>query len=259
MGALFHPEYLKGDSKAFPAHIQLDFKFDDKNQIICLPMPQNFLNPNTVQWNGDTSLITMDEAGGYVEKFVGKQFENALNEAHERRIRSGNPLNESAEEKRLQEQFNKTRNVSNLIKSASKPAMQAAGVAPNPYLAQIFEGVNFRNFSFSFEFIPFAVKDCEKILEIIKTFRKCSLPKLPIVYSPIVNYPGTVQIQCMFGDGENKRVPKFKECVITNLEINYTGQDEWTMLNNGFPAKTVINAIFSETSIVVKKDIEEGF
>lgn len=53
------------------------------------------------------------------------------------------------------------------------------GVMANPYLAQIFRGVNFRNFSFSFRLVPLSEDDCDIILDIIKTFRKHALPSGP--------------------------------------------------------------------------------
>ena len=99
-----------------------------------------------------------------------------------------------------------------------------SGMLPNPYLSQLFRGVDFRNFQYTFRFVPFTPADCDNIKEIITVFRKWALPAGPAGggASPYLQYPGEVDVQYQFQDGENTYIHKFKRSVITSLDIDYT-------------------------------------
>lgn len=132
------------------------------------------------------------------------------------------------------------------------------GMLLNPYLAQLFRGVDFRNFQYAFRFVPYSLSDCETIKEIHTIFRKWALPSGPAGGggSPYLNYPGEVDIQYQFQDGENEYIHRFKRSVITSIDIDYTGAGMWTMMRNGFPTETVMNISLSEIEIVVREDVE---
>jgi len=132
------------------------------------------------------------------------------------------------------------------------------GMLLNPYLAQLFRGVDFRNFQYTFRFVPYSMADCETIKEILTIFRKWALPSGPAGGggSPYLNYPGEVDIQYQFQDGENEYIHRFKRSVITSIDIDYTGAGMWTMMRNGFPTETVMNISLSEIEIVVREDVE---
>lgn len=129
----------------------------------------------------------------------------------------------------------------------------------NPYLSQIFRGVDFRNFQYTFRFVPFTLSDCDTIKEIITIFRKWALPSGPAGGggSPYLNYPGEVDIQYQFQDGENIYIHRFKRSVITSLDFDYTGAGMWTMMRNGFPTETVMNIALSEIQIIVREDVQD--
>lgn len=132
------------------------------------------------------------------------------------------------------------------------------GMLLNPYLSQIFRGVDFRNFQYTFRFVPYNLADCDLIKEIITIFRKWALPSGPAGggQSFYLNYPGEVDIQYQFQDNENDYIHRFKRSVITGIDIDYTGAGMWTMMRNGFPTETVMNVKLSEIQIVVREDVE---
>lgn len=137
---------------------------------------------------------------------------------------------------------------------------QAAGMMLNPYLTQVFRAIDFRNFQYTFRFVPFAPSDCDTILEIINTFRKWALPEGEQGGASVfLGYPGEVEIEYIFEGGGNPYLHKFKRSVITSIDVNYTGAGMWTMMRNGFPTETVMNVTFSEIQIIVRKDVENGY
>lgn len=135
-----------------------------------------------------------------------------------------------------------------------------AGMMLNPYLTQIFRGVDFRNFQFTFRFVPFSEGDCDTIQNILKTFRKWALPEGPQGGASVyLHYPGEVEIEYIFNGGPNEFIHKFKRSVITSIDIDYTGAGMWTMMRNGFPTETVMRVSLSEIQIVVRKDVDAGY
>jgi hypothetical protein len=129
------------------------------------------------------------------------------------------------------------------------------GAIVNPFLTQIFRGVNFRNFAYEFNLTPFHPEDCQTILDIVKTFRKWALPAGEATDWKL-GYPGEVEIQYQFFGEENPWIHKFKRSVITSIDVVYTGAGQWGMMRNGFPAETVIKLTLSEIEIVTRPDVE---
>lgn len=243
MAELYYPTLL-ADTEAYPANIMFTF-YERKDtssssikDIVHLYMPENFGQPSTVSWDQFSKL----ESTGNLVTNIGKVI----------------PGGDSAMVRKFQSFLNKYGNVASDIIGRVK---KGSGTMFNPYIAQDFKGVDFRKFQFSFTFVPFSMNDCERIKEILNIFRKWSLPSGPFggANSAFLNYPGEVEIQYQFGDGENPWIHRFKRSVITTLDINYTGAGQWTMMRNGFPTETTMTIALGEIQIVVREDIEEGY
>lgn len=156
---LYYPELLT-NKDAFPANIHFTFyermstKESQMRDQVHLYMPEQFGQPNTVSWDSFQggqavigALIQGSEAiGGGTGKLVAQTL------------------------KTLQ-------NVSN--SPAGDLAQLKTGTLLNPYLAQLFRGVNFRNFQYTFRFVPYSLNDCVNIKEILTIFRKWALPSGP--------------------------------------------------------------------------------
>jgi hypothetical protein len=243
---LWYPDLLQ-DGEAFPCHVLFTFfkrdstKSSDLQDQVHLYMPEDFGQPNTLSW--DSSFRAGQQLLSAAASGVGGL---------------GSLI--------------KSPGVSNFLKSASSAmhgvgnvstdlAGVATGMIPNPYLTQMFRGIDMRNFEFTFRFVPFRSQDCDTIHEIIKVFRKWSLPEGPDAggASFYLEYPGEVEVEYIFNGGNNVYLHKFKRSVITSLDVNYTGAGMWTMMRNGFPTETVMRVSFSEIQIVVRKDVEEGY
>ena len=239
MAHLYYPQLLT-EKQAFPANVHFTFyeRFSTKKSQmrdqIHLYMPEDFGQPNTITWDssfrGGQALI--GATSGAVNKLgaPGKVVAQLLRELQSS---TGGPT-------------------SDLISLKT-------GVMLNPYLSQIFRGVDFRNFQYTFRFVPYSENDCENIKQIITIFRKWALPSGPAGGggSPYLNYPGEIDIEYQWLDGSNRFIHRFKRSVITSIDINYTGASMWTMMRNGFPTETVMNISFSEIQIVVREDVEK--
>jgi hypothetical protein len=134
----------------------------------------------------------------------------------------------------------------------------AAGVATNPNILVMFQGLSRRNFQFQFVFIPSNEKESRNIRNIIKTFRFHSSPELLYGTSRFYLAPSTFDIEVFHKGKTNKNIPKFKTCALTNCEVNYSPRG-WSTYVDGMPAVVEMTLTFSEIEQVTRQDVEEGF
>lgn len=132
----------------------------------------------------------------------------------------------------------------------------ATGKIPNPYLTMVFRGVDFRSFSFVFKFTPYSEKDCDTIDNIIKTFRRNSLPEREGAF---FKYPKECEISYHWRGQENKYMHRFKRAVCTALDVDYTGAGMFSVMRNGFPSTIIVSTKWSEIEVVTAEDVDSDF
>lgn len=213
-------------------------------------MPENVANPNTVSWE-QGQLNVMAGIGG-VSSHVYSGTEAAVAKAAE----NGGGAGVTS----LNKKFKAAAAVSGLVKSAatgSNGILSATTKSTlNPYLTMLFRGVDFRTFEFTFKIYPHSEKDCNMIRDMINSLRIASLPK---VKGPIYQFPNEFEIRYKYGKQDNPYLPRFKRCVITKMDTNFTGAGQFITMRNGFPSEIVLNLQFSEIEIVQREDVEQRF
>lgn len=131
------------------------------------------------------------------------------------------------------------------------------GMAPNPLREQIFQGVNFRTFSFTYDFYPKSSSESNAIKEIIKTFKKKMHPEYKFD-KYIYKYPDEFCIT-LYSGGSTKFLPKIKPCVLSDLHVNYAPLGSFVSTRDGSPVKTSLTLVFKELGLLTKKEIDEGY
>lgn len=136
-------------------------------------------------------------------------------------------------------------------------AGKLSGLAPNPLREQIFRGVNFRQFSFSFDFYPKSPSESNSIKEIIKTFKTKMHPEYKFD-KYIYKYPDEFCIT-FYSGGNTTFMPKIKPCALTDMVIDYAPLGAFVSTSDGSPVKTSLRLMFKELGLLTKKDINEGY
>lgn len=166
---VYYPELLT-NTNAFPANIMFTFyersstTSSAATDIVHLYMPENFGQPSTVSWDhtfsgGQAVLGAAAGAAGGIGAIISKMGSKGA--------ALTNWLSSAAGA------------IRDYAAPSSDLAQLKAGMTLNPYLTQLFRGVDLRNFQFTFRLTPFTQGDCDKIYEIIKIFRRWSLPSGP--------------------------------------------------------------------------------
>ena len=143
-------------------------------------------------------------------------------------------------------------------------------LAQNPYEEQLFSGVDFRSFTFDFEFNAVSTKEFDAVKDIITMFRSHSRPTFAIEggSQALYSYPNEFAIKFLhldMGEGsrnsgqyiENTNLPRLHNCVLTNITTDYT-PDGWQAHSDGEPNLITMQLQFTETLKNTRIDIEEG-
>lgn len=135
-------------------------------------------------------------------------------------------------------------------------ALVGLGVARNPHLANIFQGVNFKTHSFQYKLIARSKKESDAIRDLIRNFKYHMAPSYKAGFNDhIFEYPSKFEIQMRAGD----YLFEFGESVLTAFNVNYTGEGGPAFFEQtNAPYAVTIDLSFTETSIVTKKEIRQG-
>jgi len=138
-------------------------------------------------------------------------------------------------------------------------ALSQAGLAINPKLQLLFEGIGFRSYSMAFTFTPYSAQEAEQVTNIINTFKKYAAPRVtkgatlgmffipPAIFEPKFYYNGV----------ENTKINAVKPSVIENIDVNYA-PNGWSTFGDGSPVQTTLTLQFRETEILDRDTLTTG-
>jgi hypothetical protein len=140
--------------------------------------------------------------------------------------------------------------------------ISARGYAINPQLQMIYRGIGFRNFQLDFTLSPRSKQEANDIDRIISTFKWHFAPSLQTGSessgSMFLIQPSIFNIQFMLGEKENEYLPKYGDCVLKNISVNYA-PNGWAAYEDGFPVQTQLSLQFEEMVILDKAKLQKGF
>ena len=161
----------------------------------------------------------------------------------------------------------------------------------NPYVEQVFNGINLRQFNFEWKLVPRNRGEHKAIQNIIKYLRAAAMPDTSETFadgssssaaqalqggvssatSGIENtdrwlvVPKLFHLQWKQPSGtELSSLPKIKKCVCKNVSVTYTPDAVWAthlLDDNGNPAPVAYNLRmdFGETEIIKSSDVTNGY
>jgi hypothetical protein len=153
---------------------------------------------------------------------------------------------------------------SNLVGAhgASDAAIQQQGYAINPQMQMIFRGMDFRQFQLSFLFTPSSSNEAATVNQIITTFKYHFSPSVLSASNAINGMffvpPAIFNLQFMFNASENLYLPKYGDCVLRDIDVNYA-PNGFAAHNDGAPVQTQLTMTFQEIEIVTKEKIKNGY
>ena len=134
--------------------------------------------------------------------------------------------------------------------------------AANPYMEVLFQSLPMRTFTYNFTFAPRNAKEQDQVRDIIKIFRFHMAPELRGAQNRFFTLPSEFDIHYMYHDGEttkeNDFYHKIATCVLTNCNTDYTPGGVYSHAD-GSPVKITMALTFTETEMITKEHIADGF
>ena len=143
-------------------------------------------------------------------------------------------------------------------------AQIASGKVFNNRLEMIFQGINRREFSFSFKCMPKSESEAVNVKKIAEMFRFYMSPSFAgdMNTSRVFNVPATFEIQFCYGQGSpNGFLHRIGECVLTQCNITYGGervQFYRPTADGAPPVETQIDLTFKELEIMTREKVAMG-
>jgi hypothetical protein len=135
------------------------------------------------------------------------------------------------------------------------------GVIFNPNMELLFNGPTLRQFRFSFKMTPRNGPESGEIKEIIREFKRSMAPKVVQqgqTRNLFLKTPDVFELFYMTGAGEHKFLHKFKQCALTDMSVNYTGEGTYATYGGpeSVPISMVMDLTFKELEPVYDIDYD---
>ena len=139
---------------------------------------------------------------------------------------------------------------------------KARGYAINPQVQMIYRGIDLRTFQLTFTFTPKSAQEAKEVDEIIALFKHHYAPRLESGTETSVNSmffipPSMFTVQFMHDGRENTHLPKYGECVLSNITVDYA-PNGFASYEDGSPVQSQLMLQFKETEIIDRNKLEKG-
>ena len=146
-----------------------------------------------------------------------------------------------------------------LTKLPNAGAVSAAlGIAANPKKEQTFQGVEFRKFTFDYQFYPRDEFEAENVLNIIHQFKLHMHPEFKSELNYVWIYPSEFDIIYYANHSENMNLHRHTSCILEEMSVNYTPNGVYSTFANGMPTQINMSLSFKELQILSKETVKEG-
>lgn len=139
---------------------------------------------------------------------------------------------------------------------------RVSGVAANPKKEQVFNQIDFRTFSFTYQFYPRDEVEAEAVKNIIKEFKLHMHPEIKRDGGPgefLFIYPSEFDIVYYKDGKENQNIHRHPSCALTDVSVVYTPRGQFNSFRDGMPAQINMTLTFRELAVLTKENIEAGF
>ena len=132
------------------------------------------------------------------------------------------------------------------------------GLAANPKKEQVFKGVDFRTFSFDYQFFPRNEPEAKNVMKIIQEFKYHMHPEFKDTNNFVYIYPSEFDIYYYQGTQENLNLHRHTSCVLTEMNVNYTPNGTFNTFENGMPTQINVTLSFRELALLTKDKVKDG-
>ncbi len=152
------------------------------------------------------------------------------------------------------------------VLSSTATASRLSATTGNPKKEQIFQGVDFRTFTFDYRFMPRSAAEATKVQNIIKLFKLHQHPEFsPTEGNYFYLYPSEFDIRYYHRASpdsewvENLNIHRHTSCVLSTMTVNYGDAGVYSSFVDGHPTQISMSLQFKELALLTKENIQHGF
>mgnify|MGYP003150437933 FL=1 len=236
---------------------------------IFLPIPEAITDSNGVSWGEDRlnglAATALGVFGDAMRSNTGGEAIKALTSGAEKTAGGllGDEMTASAINSSLAASAINTI-VPNANIQGTGVFTRQTGAVLNPNMELLFNGVQLRSFSFSFDFAPRDENESIVIKKIIRAFKKSLNAKNGSTDESssglFIKAPDVFQLTYKTGGKNHEFLHKFKPMALLNIAVNYTGAGTYATFDNTAPVHTKVDLTFQELNPIYSEDYdtEEG-
>ena len=224
--------------------------------VIILPMPSNIEDSNSVSYDGDTLNGLAGAAYDATRDFVGTNIFDA-SQVSSNLAKVGKAVDKTLNNKELKDLALNTiaAQAVNLFGSnisINSILARTQGKILNPNMELLFNNVTLRTFRFSFKMTPRDENESVQIKAIIRSLKRNMAAKT--VETLFLETPNIFELQYKKGNLAHPFLHKFKQCALSDMSVNYTGENVYATYNDGTPISVIMNLTFKELVPIYQSD-----
>ena len=138
------------------------------------------------------------------------------------------------------------------------------GTIINPNMELLFDAPTIRAFKFQFKMTPRNRREAEQIRLIIRAFKRNMAPraagKTPKEKEGawFLKSPNVFELRYRTGNKNHKYLHKFKQCFLTDIAVNYTGDGVYSTYEDGSPVSYLMDLSFKELEPIYDIDYDSA-
>ncbi len=251
--------------------------------IILLPMPTNIQDRNQVAYGpdsldpisaaaGDATLGTIGAIGGALGKLGTKTgegktygFSDFQGDSAKGLQAVGKKLSDQSSGLLAAAQATVTRNLAaqaaSLIPGVNVTGQQlltrSTGQILNPNMELLFNAPALRSFSFNFKMTPRDEKEALQSKSIIRSLKRNMAPYTD-QHKTFLESPNVFELEYRKGNSRHPFLHRFKQCALTDVSVNYTGENVYATYGDGTPVSMTMTLAFTELAPILRDDYEDN-
>ena len=234
---------------------------------ILLPIPSNISDTNSVSYESSSlNSIAGAAVGGVMDIMQSPEDAKSFGDGVDRLLDSGEAAFKSLKNatggldgiQGFATRFlaSKAVGLANMNITPEQILARSEGKILNPNMELLFNGPGLRSFRFQFKLTPRGPKERDEVEAIIRTFKKHMAPKVG-ESATFLKTPDIFELRYRKGNGEHPFLNKFKQCFLSSINVNYTGEGTYATYDDGTPVSMTMDLSFQEIEPIYDTDYGE--
>ena len=252
----------------------------DEDGVIILPMPSNIQDSNSVSYESDSlnafaaqgvsAVQSLMKAGGSsVSDFLsgsGTNTDDILkgkpgNRAKFKDVKEGIEFfiknKQQAQNALTTKLAIEAVNVFGANVSFNSLLARTDGRILNPNMELLFNNVTLRTFRFSFKLAPRDPREALEVKSIIRSLKKNMAVK-GASDGVFLETPNIFKLTYRKGNQNHPFLHRFKDCALSDMNVQYTGDNVYATYADGTPVSMILNLTFKELLPIYAEDYDNS-